>query len=457
MGLLLLQGCAQDVATDGPVRGEGRDTGGRGDTGTPQRPDVGGEADVAVPGDTSAADTGVPLPDGGTQDAGQDIAPGDDTLVPADVNPGDDGALTDVGTDSTPPDTTVPDVAAPDVPPDVVPDGPCTNGSTRVCYDSAVQANPALRGVGVCTAGSQTCTGTSWGPCAGAGAPSAEVCDNLDNNCNGFVDEGVPSRVCASACGEGSEICTAGTWGSCSAPTPAPAEICGDGADNDCNGLVDDGCPSACGRVRTRVGLYAISSPSGGIDAYEQIADVARGAGLTVVREGLVTASELANYDVLLMRLNSWNTDAVAGDAAAFSSALADWVRAGGALMVWGSSFLTSTCGLNEPWTRDLPVQFVCGETRLVQGGVSLTTHPINSGMTAFAAFFGDGYATRSAVGPSAVTANVNVSGTEREVGRAAEMGCGKVFFWGSERTTRAENFPQVLPFWQATIGWLVR
>ena len=47
-------------------------------------------------------------------------------------------------------------------------------------------------------------------------------------------------------CAEGVQICECsmgGIWGPCEgAVTPVP-EICGNHIDDDCNGVIDDGCP----------------------------------------------------------------------------------------------------------------------------------------------------------------------------------------------------------------------
>jgi uncharacterized protein (TIGR03382 family) len=75
-----------------------------------------------------------------------------------------------------------------------------------------------------------------------AGNISAEICDGLDNDCDGQVDEEL-TRGCSSACGSGVETCQAGTWAGCDAPAPT-AETC-DGNDNDCDGVVDQG--DVCG------------------------------------------------------------------------------------------------------------------------------------------------------------------------------------------------------------------
>ncbi len=77
---------------------------------------------------------------------------------------------------------------------------------------------------------------------------ATEVCDGLDNDCDGLVDEGLFfTSNCnqTGACSGSKRFCIAGQWSGCSIlPT---TEIC-DGLDNDCDGLVDEGVLNACGQ-----------------------------------------------------------------------------------------------------------------------------------------------------------------------------------------------------------------
>ena len=49
----------------------------------------------------------------------------------------------------------------------------------------------------------QTCVLGQWGACNGSGAPSAEACDGVDNDCNGLVDDGMNLCAAGKVCDRG--------------------------------------------------------------------------------------------------------------------------------------------------------------------------------------------------------------------------------------------------------------
>jgi len=96
----------------------------------------------------------------------------------------------------------------------------------------------------VCLEGNESCTEGQ------PGSTSDTVCNNIDDDCDGSVDEDYqPSDKCVgyckqtAVCRDGNEICG----------SPLPNDTSCNGIDDDCNGLIDDGyIPYFCGEGACR-------------------------------------------------------------------------------------------------------------------------------------------------------------------------------------------------------------
>ena len=129
---------------------------------------------------------------------------------------------------------------------------PSCTGSTLVCNFQPF----GLQARGGTGAACTTACGSSGKANCGAGGDglcrAPETCNNCDDDLNGLVDDAPGSGVggslkqsCSNSCGVvGQKTCTGGVWSACSQPDPV--ELC-DGLDNNCNGLIDenDACRQA--------------------------------------------------------------------------------------------------------------------------------------------------------------------------------------------------------------------
>ncbi len=113
-------------------------------------------------------------------------------------------------------------------------------------------------GIGACGHGLVVCGKQGAAICStNPGAPDskavAEVCNGLDDNCNGQTDEGFAWQGIAlggpcsglGVCGTGVAVCAISGIATCSSQpdadtVPPPPELC-DGKDNDCDGATDEG------------------------------------------------------------------------------------------------------------------------------------------------------------------------------------------------------------------------
>ncbi len=110
--------------------------------------------------------------------------------------------------------------------------------------------------------GSYVCQEGGPGPC-NAPAPSQEVCDGADNDCDGETDEGIAGAECdltnhLGTC-KGRAVCAGGQL-VCEGAYPVP-ETC-NGKDDDCNGQSDDNVPQpSSGPECQRQGVCAYGVP----------------------------------------------------------------------------------------------------------------------------------------------------------------------------------------------------
>ena len=116
----------------------------------------------------------------------------------------------------------------------------CQNGQRRECGSS----------VGRCQPGIQNCQDGQWSACQGAILPAdADVCNTADDDCDGRVDENT-DIVCGNtdigACQLGRRLCLDGALTTCREAVEPTEEGCNN-IDDDCDGRIDEDVTRPCG------------------------------------------------------------------------------------------------------------------------------------------------------------------------------------------------------------------
>lgn len=123
----------------------------------------------------------------------------------------------------------------------------CPIGTAKACGTASV---------GICHPGASLClpTGQWDATCLGEKKPESEICDTLDNNCDGTIDNpsgGCPCTVgqkqACGACGKGTQTCVGvGAWDTCTGDTPQAVYCRDEDGDGYCNlGNCQTLCPGS--------------------------------------------------------------------------------------------------------------------------------------------------------------------------------------------------------------------
>jgi len=140
----------------------------------------------------------------------------------------------------------------------------CPAGQSNCSGTCAPTGAACEAGIGACRqSGTFVCRGTGSACSVTGGSPSTEVCNGRDDNCNGSTDEGWP-QMCYTGragtagrgpCRAGFQSCSGGALSGCVGEVTPNQESC-NGADDDCDGVADNGFACRQGSTRTQTAYF---------------------------------------------------------------------------------------------------------------------------------------------------------------------------------------------------------
>jgi len=187
---------------------------------------------------------------------------------------------------------------------------------------------------------------------------ATEICNEVDDNCNGTIDEGCECknkehRNCTDTtkqgiCKDGIQTCADGIWGPCIGKNPQPIN-CNNNLDNNCNGIIDSQestCSTSCKKTTYEICTYANNK-----DVNPKCVSQSQSASFLVCVATYANIEEIAEKAVGQTTLFSIKAE---------SSAIDGWWKVGSNIK-WESLYLGGKFYINSVNTYNIKLNKSCG------------------------------------------------------------------------------------------------